>query len=370
MDGPMGHRALAALILCACAHQPKLFFGERVPKSCTGDVKVSNVDCMGWFLDRIVMLNRVDYDDRELAAYVAGVGTKVARASGDRRTWIFRVLDEGDPQAYASVGTTVWVTRGAIARLRSEAELAALLAHEIGHVLAGHAHEDVVGLGRDIPRDSPEDVLATRDDEIQADALAVRLIASAGYDASAVETMLRALAAGESTEDPTDHHPRMLERIARVQAFAVRFRGGTIGAASFRAHVTGLSADDDPRTVTLIDNTVVFARAELAVEMPPFKRIEVEDGKGTIELATGAMIDVRRISPELASMMPAQRGDDSISVAHVVGKRALLITVAGADAERIAQTLRKRVRAPRRDELARVTPLIVDFGAARRLWPD
>lgn len=371
MDVPMGHRALVTLMLCACAHRQPMLFGERVPKGCSGDdVSVSNDRCMGWFLDRIVMLGRVEYDDRTLAAYVAGVGNNLVRASGDRRDWHFRVLDDGDPQAYASVGTTVWLTRGALARLRSEAELAALLGHEIGHVLAGHAHEDLVGLSRKIARDSADDLLATRDDEIQADALAVRLTARAGYNAKAVETMLRALAAGDPSDEPTDHHPRMLERIARVQAFAAHFSGGTLGEAPFRAHVEGLSADDDPRTITLIDQTVVFARAKLAVDVPPFNRVELESNGGTIELETGEVIDLRRISPELASMMPVQRGDHMVSVAHAVGKRALLITVAGDDAEEVAQALRKRVRAPRRDELVRVTPRVVDFGAPRRLWPD
>ena len=67
--------------------------------------------------------------------------------------------------------------------------------------------------------------------------------------------------------------------------------------------------------------------------------------------------------------MSLHRADDTISVPYVAGEHALLITVAGDDAEQLAVALRKRVRAPRRDELARVRARVVDFATPRRLWP-
>ena len=147
--------------------------------------------------------------DRALAAYVASIGDRLVRASGDRRsTSPLGILDDSEPQAFASVGTTIWLTRGAVSRdCKARPSSAAMLAHQLGHVLAGHAHEDILNLAREISRD---DFIASRDDEIQADELAVSLTARAGYDATAVETMLRALAAGDpTTVDESDHHPHM-----------------------------------------------------------------------------------------------------------------------------------------------------------------
>jgi len=121
----------------------------------------------------------------------------------------------------------------------------------------------------------------------------------------------------------------------------------------------------------MIGNVVLFPRASFAVDMPPFKSVELANGGGTVELETGAVVDVRRINKQVALALSEQRNKDgTISLAHVVGERALLISVAGPNAEAIAHALQKRVRAPRRDELARVQPRVVDFALPRPLWPD
>jgi len=347
--------AFAALIGCA---RPQLF-GAPIPRGCTKDVKPDNDRCVGWFLDRILTATTVEYDDHTIRDYVASVGAKLVRASGDRREWRFRVLDDSSVRAYSSLATTVYVSRGALARLRSEAELAAVLGHEIAHVLAGHAHENVAQLARTTV---PEDLIADRDDEIQADELAVRLASLAGYDANASETMLRALAAGD-TDDPTDHHPPMPVRIARVQAFAAHFPGGTRGEAAFRTHVADLAVDDEAH---VIDHAIVFARARLALELPPTRRIEIHDGHGRVELATGTQLDVRRVSPDLAREMPA-RQDDAYLIRHVRGHTALVVSIEGANAAALSRTL--TIRAPTAAELALVHPQRIDFTAPRMLWP-
>src|SRR5262249_34408193 len=104
----MGRAALWAVIIAACAHQAPL------PES-----------VMAQAYDKLCLLPGVEYDDPALAAYVTQVGRRVVHANGDRRPWTFRVLDDDYVQAYAGVGTTAYLTRGALARLRSEAELAA-----------------------------------------------------------------------------------------------------------------------------------------------------------------------------------------------------------------------------------------------------
>jgi predicted Zn-dependent protease len=77
--------------------------------------------------------------DQELQDYVQQVGVRVAGASErSQLPWTFRVLDDAMPNAFALPGGYVFVTRGLLGVVNSEAELAGVLAHEIGHVNARH----------------------------------------------------------------------------------------------------------------------------------------------------------------------------------------------------------------------------------------
>jgi len=80
------------------------------------------------------------YDNKELQRYVQDIGAKLAEKS-HRNNLIYRftLLDSKDVNAFALPGGYVYITRGLMAYLKSEAELAAVLGHEIGHVTARHA---------------------------------------------------------------------------------------------------------------------------------------------------------------------------------------------------------------------------------------
>lgn len=79
------------------------------------------------------------YDDPKLQQYVQAIGEKLARKS-HRNDLFFRftVLDSKQVNAFALPGGYIYITRGLMAYLNSEAELAAVLGHEIGHVTARH----------------------------------------------------------------------------------------------------------------------------------------------------------------------------------------------------------------------------------------
>jgi predicted Zn-dependent protease len=79
------------------------------------------------------------YDDEALQRYVQSVGDSLARVS-HRKGLIYRftVLDSPVINAFALPGGYIYITRGLMAYLNSEAELAAVLGHEIGHVTARH----------------------------------------------------------------------------------------------------------------------------------------------------------------------------------------------------------------------------------------
>src|SRR5919199_5023918 len=77
--------------------------------------------------------------DQELQDYVQQVGARLAAGSERAQLpWTFRVLDDPMPNAFALPGGYVFVTRGILCVINSEAELAGVLAHEIAHVNARH----------------------------------------------------------------------------------------------------------------------------------------------------------------------------------------------------------------------------------------
>ncbi|MGD9505335.1 MAG: M48 family metalloprotease [Syntrophobacteraceae bacterium] len=81
------------------------------------------------------------YDDQELTLYVNRVGQALAMASDRPETyggWHFLVLDSPEINAFAAPGGLILVTRGMLKCCKSEDELAAVLAHEIGHVQGRH----------------------------------------------------------------------------------------------------------------------------------------------------------------------------------------------------------------------------------------
>jgi predicted Zn-dependent protease len=164
------------------------------------------------------------YDDRALQQYVTEIGQELARAS-HRPTlpWTFTIVDSPAINAFALPGGYIYVTRGILAYLDDEAELAGVLGHEIGHVTARHAaqaytRQAQANLGLTIlsifvPSTRPfADLGASglgvlflrngREAEIEADRLGVEYGSGAGYDPAGV--------------------PRFLSTLARVSAMSER----------------------------------------------------------------------------------------------------------------------------------------------------
>src|SRR5262249_43912125 len=80
------------------------------------------------------------YGDRELNDYVASIGKRIA-ATSERPDlpWSFEVMDDPAVNAFALPGGPTFMTRGIMAHFNSEAELAAVLGHEIAHITARHS---------------------------------------------------------------------------------------------------------------------------------------------------------------------------------------------------------------------------------------
>ncbi len=191
------------------------------------------------------------YDNPQLMKYVGLVGNVVAmNANRPELQFRFAVLNTAEINAYAAPGGYVFVTRGAIAQMADESELAGVLAHEIAHITERHIVKELdiraadgsaatsfamlIGGSSDAARaafsqavDKAVDILFKngykRKDEVQADKTAVINCANAGYDPSGLIRYFERISAakGKGTEVLDRTHPSYGERIAWLK--------GTIG---------------------------------------------------------------------------------------------------------------------------------------------
>lgn len=201
--------------LVACATNPATGGRDLVLMSEESEI------ALGRELHPRVLKEQVPYDDPTLQAYVQRVGEGVAAAS-DRNDLIYRftVLDSPEVNAFALPGGYIYINRGLLAYLDSEAELAAVLAHEIGHVTARHAVRQyttttltgVVGavVASQVGVQGAQDlanVVGTavvrgygRELELEADRFGAEYLTRAGYDPSAMMDVLRILKSQELFE--------------------------------------------------------------------------------------------------------------------------------------------------------------------------
>ncbi len=163
------------------------------------------------------------YPDESLQDYVSGIGLAMGTDSEwSDLPWTFRVVDEETVNAFALPGGHIYVTRGILAHFNSEAQLAGVLGHEIGHVTARHASTRIskmqvaqlgvglaVALDPELQRIAPLAGAATqllflsfsRTDENESDELGVRYMADAGYDPVALIGVMEMLGRISDTGD-------------------------------------------------------------------------------------------------------------------------------------------------------------------------
>jgi beta-barrel assembly-enhancing protease len=180
----------------------------------------------------------------EATALVQRVGAKLVResfAAGSPYRFSFHVLaDPRTVNAFALPGGPVFVTEGLLRRLRNEAELAAVLGHEVAHVIARHSSEQlakqqltqglvgaaVLGTGDYTTAQIGQlvggliNMRYGRDDELESDALGIRIMAEAGYDPRAmlgVMQMLAKASGGSRQPEFFSTHPAPENRLARIR---------------------------------------------------------------------------------------------------------------------------------------------------------
>src|SRR5213075_3597638 len=138
---------LAGALLAGCARNPATGKNELMLVSESQEI------AMGQQADSQVIASIGLYPDPALQSYVLDIGKKLA-ATSERPNlpWTFRVVDDPAVNAFAVPGGHIYVTRGILPYLNSEADLASVVGHEIGHVTARHtaqqiSKEQLIGLG-------------------------------------------------------------------------------------------------------------------------------------------------------------------------------------------------------------------------------
>lgn len=168
--------------------------------------------------------------DREL---VEAIGAKLAGAVGDGRRFSFRVVVAPVANAYALPGGFVFVTEPLLDLCgRRRDEIAFFLAHEIGHVVGGHARDQLTAgvlLDAVARRLSGVGLLLrealgkgySRTLELEADREAVRLVRAAGFDPGAAQSALGRLAGvapdNSGLAEYFSTHPALDERIRALE---------------------------------------------------------------------------------------------------------------------------------------------------------
>lgn len=201
--------------------------------------------------------------DPSVQAYVERIGQTLARASDRDLPYEFVVVNDATPNAWALPGGKIGVHRGLLLTLESEAELAAVLAHEIVHAAARHSAKDyqrsallqgsIALLGNAVAEDVREDTQKwasygakmvtsrySREAERESDAFGMTYMQRAGYDpqgAVALQQTFVNLSAANDARFATSlfaSHPPSQERLQANRAQAQRLpKGGQMGIEAY-----------------------------------------------------------------------------------------------------------------------------------------
>ncbi len=246
--------------------------------------------------------------DQALVAYVKRVGNKVAAQSERKLPYEFEVLNNGVPNAWALPGGKIAINRGLLLEMETEAELAAVLGHEVVHSAARHGAlamsrglllQGAVAATAVASRNSDYSRYAVggasvgaqllsqkygRSAELESDEYGIKYMKKAGYDPQgAVElqkTFVR-LSEGRRQDFLSGlfaSHPPSQERVERNVATANEIgRGGDVGRAEYQRAIAGLKkskpaydAYDKARKALADGNTSeAIALADQAIKLEP-----------------------------------------------------------------------------------------------------
>ncbi|HKQ58767.1 MAG TPA: M48 family metalloprotease [Candidatus Eisenbacteria bacterium] len=239
------------------------------------------------------------YNDAAIQKHVNDMGQKLARVSHlPNLDWHFTVIDDASVNAFAMPGGYIYITRGILAHLNSDAQLAGVLGHEIGHVTHRHSAQQITkqqlaGLGLGVASIlSPtvgrygqvaQQALGllflkySRDHENEADALGVDYSTKAGYDPREIPPtygMLKRVGerAGQRLPGFLSTHPDPGDREVTTQKLAEAAAQGKTGLIvnhnEFIQLTDNIVYGDDPRQGYFEGNVLYHPEMRFTLQMP------------------------------------------------------------------------------------------------------
>lgn len=274
------------------------------------------------------------YEAPDLQNYVAQVGQRVVAASDTRFNFQFKVVDHPSINAMALPGGFVYITRGILAEMNDEAQLACILGHEATHVNSRHAAKlmtkalgtqiaTILGLGaaaaaRSGGAASGIAMISShltnymllgygREYELEADEVGLRYAKRAGYDPRRMLTFMRVLRRREIMRGQRVYHafdvthPDTAIRLAKASTMTdlLVSEGGAmeVRAKEYRQQLAGLvygEAKEQQRlriyTVQPGDTLASIARQELKDEGRRFELASLNDLRDDATLAPGTLL--------------------------------------------------------------------------------
>lgn len=316
-------RIFALLFLAACATNPVT--GRRELSLISESQEIA----MGREASRGDVARVGEYADAEAQAMVKQIGQAMAaKSERPQLPWEFHLLDDAAVNAFAYPGGFIFVTRSLMTYLNSEAELAEVIGHEIGHVTAKHtvaamssqqlAQIGLVGASILSPRIAQfGDVLGAgagllflkfgRDDELQADALGFRYSLTLGYDvreSPKVFTTLGRLSgdAGARIPEWQSTHPDPGNRVQRAEqrltgVSAAELASTKVNRDGYLRIIDGMVFGDDPRQGFFNDMRFLHPTLRFQLDFPNgWKKANLPDavigqsadGAAQFQLQTGS----------------------------------------------------------------------------------
>ncbi len=292
------------------------------------------------------------YMHAEVQAYVSEIGLKVAQLSHrPELPWSFTILDTEIVNAFALPGGQVFVTRGLLAHLQNEAELAAVLGHEIAHVNARHgAHRAneaafasvgvtaAINVGQFLERTGlrgaaqrmkrlglslAAGMIATynREQELEADRIGADYLARAGYDAREMVGVLQTLqmverfnadrAREQKREAPgsdwLSSHPGTDQRLREAARLTAMVRHtASDGRQRFLQRIEGLVWGDSPEKGLVRDRLFVHPRSGYAINAPADWEVDVEGSAVALHTPQGDATLTVRLLPRVVGKTHAE----------------------------------------------------------------
>jgi predicted Zn-dependent protease len=318
-----------ALAVAACARNPVTGHRELALVSEEQEIQ------LGQQAAKEVAQTMPRYEDERLQKYVEGIGMRMAKASErPNLPWSFTVVDDPAVNAFALPGGPIFVTRGILTHLNSEAELASVIGHEIGHVTARHSVQQMskaqlAQLGLGVGAIFSESVAKYggvavaglqmlflkygRDAERQSDELGFKYMVAQRYDPNEMDDVFvtlqrasEAAGAGRVPEwasthpDPGDRARTAAERAKKADTAQTK-----VGRDELLAHLGGVTFGDDPRQGYFQGNTFYHPAMRFKLAFPPgFKTQNTAAAVAGVSEKQDAMVQLTiagKLSPEDAA---------------------------------------------------------------------